>query len=102
MRKTTPRDIESARPDFEELCAALARLREPGDVARFLEDLCTPSECVDFAKRWALVKELLAGKSQRAIARELHMSLCKITRGAKISRDPSSPFRRAVARKGGA
>ena len=45
---------------------------------------------------------MLAGKSQRAIARELRMSLCKITRGAKYARDPASPFRRAVlaARRG--
>ena len=42
------------------------------------------------------MRELLAGKSQRAIARELGLSLCKITRGAKYARDEDSLFRRAV------
>ena len=64
--------------------------------ARFLEELYTPSERVELSKRWALMRELLAGKSQRAIARELRLSLCKITRGAKYARDPDSLFRRAV------
>jgi TrpR family trp operon transcriptional repressor len=96
MRKTTPEEIESSRADFAELAAAVSRLRGPAEAGKFLEELFTPSECVELSKRWALMRELLAGKSQRAIARELRMSLCKITRGAKYARDPASPFRRAV------
>ena len=96
MRKTTPEDIDASRADFAELAAAVARLRGPAEVARFLEELYTPSECVELSKRWALMRELLAGKSQRAIARELGLSLCKITRGAKYARDERSLFRRAV------
>ena len=96
MRKTTPEDIDASRDDFAELAAALARLRGPAEVARFLEELYTPSERVELSKRWALMRELLAGKSQRAISRELGLSLCKITRGAKYARDPDSLCRRAV------
>ena len=96
MRKTTPEEIEAARGDFAELAEAVARLRGAGEAARFLEELFTPSECVELSKRWALMRELLAGKSQRAIARELRLSLCKITRGAKYARDPASVFRRGV------
>ena len=96
MRKTTPEDIAASRDDFEQLAAALARIRRPADAERFLRELFTPSECVEFSKRWALMRELLAGKSQRAIARELRLSLCKITRGAKYARDPGSLFRRSV------
>ena len=96
MRKTTPEEIAASRDDFAELAAAVARIRSASDVELFLEELFTPSECVELSKRWALTRELLAGKSQRAIARELRMSLCKITRGAKYARDPASPFRRAV------
>ena len=98
MRKTTPEEIEGSRADFAELAAAVARIRSAPDVERFLEELFTPSECVELSKRWALTRELLAGKSQRAIARELRMSLCKITRGARYVRDPSSMLRRAVIR----
>lgn len=96
MRKTTPREIAAAETDFAELAAAIARLRGPVAVARFLEELFTPSECVEMSKRWALTRELLAGKSQRDIARELGLSLCKITRGAKLARNPDSLLRRSV------
>ncbi len=96
MRKTTPEEVAAARADFAELAAAVARLRGGAEAERFLEELFTPSECVELSKRWALMRELLAGKSQRAIARELGLSLCKITRGAKYVRDAESPFRRAV------
>ena len=96
MRKTTPQEVAAARADFAELSAAVARLRGAAEAERFLAELFTPSECVELSKRWALMRELLAGKSQRAIARELRLSLCKITRGAKYARDPGSLFRRAV------
>ena len=96
MRKTTPEEIAASEADFGQLAAAVDRLRGPAAVERFLRELFTPSECVEMSKRWALMRELLAGKPQRAVARELGMSLCKITRGAKYARDPGSPFRRAV------
>ena len=96
MRKTTPEEIEASRDTFRELSSAIAALSGGGEVERFLRDLCTPSECVDLAKRWRLVQELLVGKSQRAIARELRMSLCKITRGARYVNDPSSVLRRCA------
>ena len=96
MRKTTPEEIAATRGDFEELSAAVARLRGTPEVSRFLEELFTPSECVELSKRWALMRELLAGKSQRTIARELGLSLCKITRGAKYARDPDSLLRQSV------
>lgn len=98
MRKTTPEEIAASRDDFSQLSAALARVRRPADAERFLRELFTPSECVEFSKRWALMRELLAGKSQRTIARELGLSLCKITRGARLARDPESVFRAAVLR----
>lgn len=103
MRKTTPEEVAAARGDFAELAEAVARFRGADEVSRFLEELFTPSECVELSKRWALMRELLAGKSQRAIARELRLSLCKITRGAKYARDERSVLRRAVlaARKRG-
>ena len=96
MRKTTPREIAASKADFAELADAVARLRGADAVARFLEELFTPSECVEMSKRWALTRELLAGKSQRDIARELGLSLCKITRGAKLVRNPDSLLRHSV------
>ena len=101
MRKTTPEEIKASLPAFRELASAFASLSVACEVEAFLRDLCTPSECVDLAKRWRLVQELLSGKSQRAIARELRMSLCKITRGARYVNDPSSVLRRCALARGG-
>ena len=39
--------------------------------------------------RWIL-KMLKSGNSQREIAKELHVSLCKITRGAAILKDKNA------------
>ena len=90
MPKTTQKDLATTQDDFRELSRTLAELRDPAGVETFLRELCTPAECVGLAMRWRLVKELLSGKSQRTVARELGMSLCRITRGARYVRTPGS------------
>lgn len=97
MRKTTQRDVEESQREFEGLARVLSSLG-PSGAERFLRELCTPAECVDLAKRWRLVRELISGKTQRAVARELGMSLCRITRGARYVKDPESVLA-ACARK---
>lgn len=96
MRKTTQNDIEASRSDFEELSRVLSRLDGGKAVAEFLCELCTPTECLDLARRWLLVKELLRGKTQRTVARELGMSLCRITRGAHYVKNPDSILARSA------
>ena len=90
MRKTTPHDVAAAQADFRDLSRVLSSLPDAAAVERFLRELCTPAECVDLAKRWKLMQELLSGKTQRAVARELGMSLCRITRGARYAKSPDS------------
>jgi len=46
--------------------------------------MLTPREYHDFMLRWELLTLLADGVSQRNIAERLGISLCKITRGAKI------------------
>ena len=55
--------------------------------------LFTPAECADFADRWILVKEIDKGTTQREIAKQFNMSLCKITRGSKELNKKDSAFR---------
>jgi TrpR family trp operon transcriptional repressor len=43
-----------------------------------------------------LVKALNAGTSQREIAKNLEVSLCKITRGSRELKKPGSAFRRIL------
>jgi TrpR family trp operon transcriptional repressor len=57
---------------------------------KLFEELFTQREKYDFALRWRLMKELYQGKAQRTIASELGISLCKITRGSKILKDPKA------------
>ena len=83
---------------MREVAEAFASLKTADDVRRFLGELCTPSECRDIALRWHLMKQLLDGVPQRAIAKDLGLSLCKITRGSKYMKDEASLFRRLVLR----
>lgn len=81
-----------------EVATALASMRSPEDVRRFLGELCTDSECRNIALRWHLMKLLAEGVPQRKIASDLGLSLCKITRGSKYVRDETSIFRRHVVK----
>jgi len=58
--------------------------------------LLTRNELKEIAGRWQLVKLLEKGISQRKIAHELGMSLCKITRGSKELKKKNSAFKRVL------
>ncbi|HOT62289.1 MAG TPA: Trp family transcriptional regulator [Treponemataceae bacterium] len=81
---------------FHELCAALARVQDPDLVGEFLRGLLTKSELGEVISRWALVREIDMGTTQREIARKLGLSLCKITRGSKELKKENSPFKRMI------
>ena len=66
-----------------DIARVLAQMREAGTVERFLRELLTKSEAEKLSLRWDIVRFLSEGKSQRTIARQLGVSLCKITRGAR-------------------
>ncbi len=66
------------------LGAALASLKTTASVERFLKEMLTPREYHDLALRWELMELLVDGVPQRKIAEQLGISLCKITRGARI------------------
>ena len=57
---------------------------------RFLEEVLTPAERKDLALRWELMRRLTEGDAQRQIAEDLGVSLCKITRGARILKQTDS------------
>jgi TrpR family transcriptional regulator, trp operon repressor len=56
----------------------------------FFNEIFTHSERKDFLLRWELMKMLMEGLPQRVIAAKLGVSLCKITRGARIIKDKES------------
>ena len=84
------------------LAAAIGLLRKTEEIERFLQELLTPGEVHDLALRWELVELLSAGVSQRQIAARLGISLCKITRGAKILKKRNGAVAELVLRGRGA
>ena len=76
-----------------ELAALLHQSGDPDLVEQFLREILTPSEVQGISSRWELVKRLDGGQSQRAIASELGLSLCKITRGSRELKKPHSALR---------
>ena len=68
---------------IKEITRALGRFPDDTLREKFWREMLTKKEISAISSRWELVKRLLRGDSQRKIARELHLSLCKITRGAR-------------------
>ncbi len=82
--------------NIDQICRYLAKQNDPQRIKDFLSGLFTPAEIRDMESRWEIVKRLNNGHTQRAIARELHLGLCKITRGSKELKKPGSPLKQAV------
>ena len=87
-------DINDPRvqENLDELVLTLAGTNDSGFIKDLLGCLLTPSETADIAARWALVKALNQKIPQREIARDLGISLCKITRGSRELKRPGSAF----------
>lgn len=85
--------VDDSRIQISEVFAAVD---DPAEIREFFTCLFTPSEIREFSLRWALVKEMVNGKTQREIARRFGMSLCKITRGSRELKRENSPFKRMI------
>jgi TrpR family trp operon transcriptional repressor len=84
---------------LREIARALAETGDARTILAFLQSLLTPSEAREIAARWELVKRLDRGQSQREIARQLGLSLCKITRGSRELKKKGSPFKAMIGRQ---
>lgn len=79
--------------NFEELIDIFSKEKDRKQVRKLFEEILTPAELEDISKRWFIMKELYRGKAQRKIAKEMEVSLCKITRGARILKKDDSKYR---------
>lgn len=84
-----------------EISRVLAGTDDPALLEGFFREILTPKEVRDISSRWELVKLLAAGVSQREIARRLHLSLCKITRGSRELKKQDSALRRLIGLSAG-
>lgn len=88
-------DTELVPVNISEMSRALSGA-DPSLIEEFLFSLFTASEADEIAKRWALVKQIANGRPQREIAKDLGLSLCKITRGSRELKKESSAFKRML------
>ena len=68
----------------EDLLKIVLSIKDKEELKSFIDDMFTEKEVEDVVQRYLLMDDLYRGKSQRDIARDRSMSLCKITRGSKM------------------
>lgn len=73
-----------------ELIEIFSKITDPDAMEQFFAEIFTPREIKDIKLRWKLIKMINEKIPQREIASRLHISLCKITRGAKIVKNKDS------------
>ena len=76
-----------AEDAYERLVAGIGSLSSDEERKAFLQTVLTPGELDDIVRRWEILELLSSGMPQRAIAEKLGVSLCKITRGARMLKE---------------
>ena len=77
-------------PAFNEVIQVLTQITSQKDMEQFLDEILTENERKDISLRWELMKKINEGVSQRTIASELGISLCRITRGSRVLKSKGS------------
>ena len=76
--------------NIQKISKLVKNLHSEAEIESFFKELLTESEIETLSKRWRILDLLAQGSTQRDIAKELKVSLCKVTRGAKILKDKDS------------
>lgn len=84
-----PRNNKKSRDETAAaLWQAISALRTPDECARFMRDLCTPTELNAFAERWAIARLLASDRhSYRDIAEQTGASTATVTRVARFLKE---------------
>jgi TrpR family trp operon transcriptional repressor len=69
--------------NIKEISLILFKIHSAKTIEEFLFSILTPNEVKNVSSRWEIVKRIEKGTSQRKIAKDLRLSLCKITRGSR-------------------
>ncbi|BBO93027.1 hypothetical protein DSCOOX_62070 [Desulfosarcina ovata subsp. ovata] len=89
--KTSPMDDTT-----DELIEIFARTTDRNKMEVLFREIFTANEINTLSLRWQLLKDLYEGKTQRKIAAEHKISLCKITRGSKILKTRGSYLKKIL------
>lgn len=76
----------------QEILGIILKIKKKSFLNRFLQDLLTPKEYEETVKRWQIVKQLIKKIPQRAISKNLGVSITTVTRGARVLQDKKSAF----------
>ena len=77
----------------------LTNLKNQNEIINFMTEILTQAELETLSKRWRIINMLNNGMTQRDIAQKLQVSLCKVTRGAKILKDKNSIVRKYLIKE---
>ncbi|BBO86091.1 Trp family transcriptional regulator [Desulfosarcina ovata] len=80
----------------DELIEIFARTTDRNKMEVLFREIFTANEINTLSLRWQLLKDLYEGKTQRKIAAEHKISLCKITRGSKILKTRGSYLKKIL------
>jgi len=76
--------------NIREISEYINNLDSTDEIFEFLKEILTDSEIETLSKRWRILTMLNDGRTQRDIAQELGVSLCKVTRGSKIIKNQNA------------
>lgn len=76
--------------NIQEIANKLKNALDEKEIFQFMTEILTESELETLSKRWRILKMLKEGRTQRDIAKELNVSLCKVTRGSKLLQNSGS------------
>lgn len=85
--------------NIQNISKLVKNLHTEAEVESFFKELLTKSEIETLSKRWRILEMLKQGYTQREIAKDLQVSLCKVTRGAKILKDKDSILAKFLIRE---
>ena len=83
--------------NLSEIIDIFSETTDRREMRSLFEDMFTEAERTDIAKRWYIFKELYKGTPQRKIAKDMEVSLCKITRGPKTLKNDESVIKRVLS-----
>ncbi len=82
--------------NIREIAGMLSETNDPALIEDFFLGILTKTELENIDSRWEILKLLDRGVSQRQIASDLHLSLCKITRGARVLHKENPALKKLV------
>ena len=84
--------------NLKEISRILSRLDNTRIIEEFLISILTDNEAKNISSRWEIIKRIEQGISQRKIASDLHLSLCKITRGSRELKKSKSVLKKILTK----